>query len=464
MTPLRRGFGGLALSLLVAAPAAAQTIAITNARVVVGDGSAPIDGGTVVVRGGRIVAAGAGVAVPDDAQRIDARGAYVTPGLVAGFSRVGLVEVDAAASSNDAQASDSPFSAALDVAPAINPRASAVAISRSAGFTRALVAPETAKSIFAGQGAVIDLGNDMAPITRARAFQFVEFGEAGAQEAGGSRPAAHALFRNALREARDLGRRGGISSGGASPRRADPAVEPGEGDPDNPLYSATGRADDVLLTRFDAAALVPVLQGRQILLVHVERASDILQMIALRREFPSLRLVLVGASEGWTVARELAAARIPVIASALNDLPAGFEQLAATQSNVGRMRAAGVPVSIGMINDNETRQIRLATQYAGNLVAVGRLPGGAPMSWGEAFAAISSGPAEAIGMGGEFGSLRAGRRADVVIWDGDPLDNAASPTLVMIDGVQQPLDNRQTKLRDRYRNLDETQKPKAYDR
>ena len=456
--------GLVSLLLTSAAPAAAQTIAITNGRVVVGDGSAPIENGTVVLRNGRIVAAGAGVSIPADAQRIDAGGAYVTPGLVAGFSRVGLVEVDAAESSNDAQANGSPFSAAIDVAPAINPRASAVSVNRSAGFTRALVAPQTARSMFAGQGAVVDLGSDMQPITRARAFQFVEFGETGAQEAGGSRAAAHALFRNALREARDLGRLGGISSGGARQPQVDPAVEPGEGTPDNTrLYSANGRSQDVLLTRFDAAALVPVLQGRQILMVHVERASDILQMIALRREYPNLRMVLVGASEGWTVARELAASRIPVIASALNDLPAGFEQLAATQSNVSRMRAAGVPVSIGMINDNETRQVRLATQYAGNLVAVGRLPGGAPMSWGEAFATISAAAAEALGLGGEFGSLRAGRRADVVIWDGDPLESA-QPTTVIIDGVPQPIENRQTKLRDRYRDLDESRRPKAYER
>jgi len=84
---------------------------------------------------------------------------------------------------------------------------------------------------------------------------------------------------------------------------------------------------------------VPVLQGRQYLLVHVERASDILQVLALPREFPALKIVLVGASEGWTVADRIARARVPVIASAVNDLPASFEQLAATQSNVGRMRA-----------------------------------------------------------------------------------------------------------------------------
>jgi hypothetical protein len=67
-------------------------------------------------------------------------------------------------------------------------------------------------------------------------------------------------------------------------------------------------------------------------------------------------------------------------------------------------------------------------------------------------------------MGGEIGSLRAGRRGDVVVWDGDPLENGSSPVMVMIDGVQQPLENRQTKLRDRYRTPGEGDMPKAYDR
>ena len=77
---------------------------------------------------------------------------------------------------------------------------------------------------------------------------------------------------------------------------------------------------------------------------------------------------------------------------------------------------------------------------------------------------ISSGPAEAMGLGGEIGSLRPGRRGDVVIWDGDPLELASAPVAVYIDGVQQPLENRQTRLRDRYRSLDESKLPRAFER
>ncbi|MGQ0589927.1 MAG: amidohydrolase family protein [Sphingosinicella sp.] len=446
------------IAALAAVPAAAQTIAITGGRVVVGDGSPPIDGGTVVIRDGRIVAAGANVAVPAGATVVDARGKWVTPGIVAGFSRIGLIEVDAVDPSNDAQANSSPFSAAIDVVPAVNPQASSIAINRAAGVTRAVVSPATARSIFAGQGAIIDLGGDMQPITRPRAFQYIELGEDGANDAGGSRAAAHVLLRNALREARDL--RLPVGSGG---RSRSPSTAPPEDLPENPyILPDARRSEDVLLTRFDAAALVPVLQGRQLLLVHVERASDILQALALKREFPNLRLVLVGATEGWRVADAIAAARVPVIANALVDLPASFEQLGATQSNIGRMRAAGVQVAIGMINDDEARQTRVLPQYAGNLVAIGRVPGHSGLSWDEAFAAISSAPAEVIGLGSEIGSLRPGRRGDVVIWDGDPLELATGVEAVWIDGVRQSLENRQTRLRDRYRQPREGALPHAY--
>ena len=452
---------GAALALALAAPASAQTVAITGGRVVVGDGSAPIDGGTVVIQNGRVVAAGAGVAVPAGAQIVDATGRWVTPGIVAGFSRIGLVEVDAVDATNDVTANTSPFSAAIDVAPAINPMASPIAINRAAGVTRAIVAPATGRNIFAGQGAVIDLGGDMEPITRARAFQFVELGEAGAGEAGGSRASAHVLLRNALREARDL--RAPIGSGTGSPQSA--SEPPPEDIEENPyLLPGARRSEDVLLTRFDAAALVPVLQGRQLLLIHVERASDILQALALKREFPRLRLALVGASEGWRVADRIAAAGVPVIANALEDLPESFEQLASTQSNIGRMRAAGVDVAIGMINDDEARMARVSTQYAGNLVAIGRIPGHTGLSWDQAFAAISSKPAEAIGMADQIGSLRPGRRGDVVIWDGDPLELSSGVEAVWIDGVQQNLENRQTRLRERYRDPVEGQLPNAYER
>ena len=423
-------------TLALAVPAAAQTVAITNAKLVIGDGSGPSEGGTVVIRDGRVVAAGAGVAAPAGARVVDAGGRWVTPGIFAGFTRMGIVEIDAVDGTNDTSGGTSPFNAALDVTPAVNPKSSPIAINRLEGVTRAVVAPDNSKgSIFAGQGAVIDLGADAGPVASPRAFQFMEYGEAGARAAGGSRPAAYAMLKNALFEVRDYVR--------------------------NPA-SFNDRGKDALLTRADAEALVPAVQGRVPLLVHAERASDIQTMLGLKREIPALRMVLVGASEGWTVAREIAATGVPVIASALVDLPESFEQLAATQSNIGRMKAAGVLVGIGTINQDEARQARWEKQFAGNLVALGRIPGASGLNWGEAFATITSRPAEALGLGDELGSLKPGRRGDVVIWDGDPLEIGTSAVNVFIDGVEQPMTSRQTRLRERYWDPKEGPLPKAY--
>ena len=422
----------LVLAVLLVAPAYAQNIAITGGTVVIGDGSAPIPNGTVIINNGRVTAAGASISVQPGAQIIDARGKWVTPGIVAGFSRIGLAGVDAVNESNDSSAKDTPFNASLDIAPAINPDVAAIAVNRAAGVTRAIVSPDASNAIFGGQGAVIDMGADVQPITKARAFQFVEFGEAGAARAGGSRPALYAAFRNALAEAKD--------------------------------FAAGKLRDDALLKRPDAAALVPVITGKQKLIIHVESATDILAVLDLKRDYPALDLVLVGVSEGWRVAPQIAAAKVPVIASAVNDLPGSFETIAASQSSVGRMKAAGVELAIGMIDDNDTRQAMHAAQYAGNLVALTKIPGATGLSWNDAFAAITSKPAEVMGLGGEIGSLKAGRRGDVVIWDGDPLEVTSGVDAVWIDGVKQPLSTRQTRLRDRYATPAPGALPKAYDR
>lgn len=420
-----------ALLCTVASPALAQTVAITGGKVVIGDGTDPIDGATVLVQDGKVVAVGRDVVVPAGVRKVDASGKWVTPGLVVAVTDLGLLDVGAVDDSNDSGADKSPFSASLDISHAINPDAQHIKVSRAGGVTRAAVAPLDTDTIFGGQGAVIDLGADPNPVMVQRAFQYVELGETGARRAGGSRVATWAELHNSLIEARELS-----------------------------LSPAGARRDDVLLNRRDAVALIPVVTGKQPLYVHVERAADIRMVLKLRQEFPLLKLVIVGATEGWMVAPELAQAGVSVLATPLNDLPASFEQLGATQSNVGRMKAGGVKVSLGAFFD----QPRYAPQYAGNMVALSKVPGASGLTWNQAFASISSGPAEAMGLGDKIGSLRPGRMGDVVIWDGDPLEVTSGVTMVFIDGVEQPLRDHQTRLRDRYKGSPtEGALPKAYD-
>ena len=418
-------------AIALSAPAAAQSFVVTNATVAAGDGSEPIESGYVVVENGKVAAIGSGTPA-SNLPAIDANGAWVTPGIFATVTSLGLWDVGAVSESNDTRAGGAPFSAALDVAPVINPSSQHILVHRASGITRAATVTLPSSSIFGGQGAVIDLGADPDAVTQARAFQVVALGEYGGRIAGGSRVATHTLLRAALRE--------------ASANRA--------------ATSADIRSDDVLLTRFDAAALAPVARGEQPLYVYVERASDIRSTLALKREFPKLDLVLVGASEGWLVANEIAAAGVPVIADGLDDLPANFEELAATQSNLGRMVKAGVRVALNAAAMENPRNLN---QYAGNLVALTRVPGADGLSWGQAFAAITSVPASISGMGGKAGVLAPGAMGDLVIWDGDPLEVGSMPVRVYIDGIEQPLDSHQSRLRERYRDLDTSDQPKGYD-
>lgn len=423
-------FAAASALALAASAAAAQDLAITNATVATGDGSAPMEGATVVIKAGKVVAVGREVRPDPSIPTLDGTGTWVTPGIFAAMTDLGLYDVGAVEESNDRSASTSRFNAALDVAPAINNASQHIGVSRAGGVTRSLVTPAQSGSLFAGQGALIDLGADPDAVRQARILQLANLGESGASQSGGSRTAAHVELRNALREASDF---------------------------------AAGRwsGEDNLLPRADAEALGPVVSGRQKLFIEAERASDILAVLALRQEFPKLDIVLVRASEGWLVADAIAAAGVPVIADPLDDLPEKFEQIAATQSNVGRMVKAGVTVAIGGLARGNNLQPRNAPQMAGNLVALSKIPGADGLTWEQALATITSAPARIAGIN-NAGVLKPGAVGDVVIWDGDPLEVSTAPIRVYIDGVEQPLDNHQTQLRKRYRDLEESDLPKAY--
>lgn len=427
-------FAASALAIAAAAPAAAQDFVIVDATLVTGDGSEPVENGVVIVDDGKVTYAGpqSGAGSFETDAVIDVEGKWVTPGIFMPVTDLGLYDVSGVGETNDTSAGGSRFNAALDASTAVNYASQHVAVSRRGGITRASIVTIPSGAIFGGQGAIIDTGEDADPIVKPRAFQIVTLGERGGEIAGGSRIAAYVELANAMREAADF---------------------------------AAGKwtGDGNLLTRADAEALVPVVNGTQPLYVRVERAADIQAVLGLRQTYPKLQLVLLGVGEGWMVARDIAAAGVPVIADPLEDLPDSFEQLGVTQSNVGRMAAAGVKVALGGLAGGTNEQPGNARQFAGNIVGLSKLPGAAGLSWGKAFAAISSVPAEIAGFGGKLGVLKPGAAADVVIWDGDPLEVSSGVVTVYIDGVEQSLDSHQTRLRDRYKDLDESDLPKAYD-
>ncbi len=205
----------------------------------------------------------------------------------------------------------------------------------------------------------------------------------------------------------------------------------------------------------DAQAFGLAARGQQLMVIHVERASDIREVIRLSNERPELRIVILGAAEGWQVAGELAASGIPVIINPYANLPGSFETLGSTMQNAKRLQDGGVIVAYAYM-DGESHQARLVLQAAGDAVASG-------VSHDDALAAITRVPADIFGMP-DLGRLTPGAIADVVVWDGDPLEVTSAPTAVIIDGVETSLESRQTKLRDRYLSLERGDLPPAYNR
>lgn len=425
------------LALLAGTPAFAAPIAITGATAHTARGEEVIQNATIIIDNGRITAIAAGMAAPAGATVIDARGQNVTPGIVAVPSDLGLTEVGGVRETNDGSAGASPFAASLDMAPAINPASLHFAIYRMAGVTRAAAAPDPANSVFGGQGALLSLAASGPAVTRARAFQFVTLGESGARLAGGSRPAAYAQLLGMLDAAKRLA--------------ANPAADVG------------GEDAGSLIKRRDAEALLPVLNGTQLLMVHVERAADIVEVLKLKARYPALKPVLVGAREAWLVAAQIARAGVPVITHSLYDLPDDFEGLAASRNNAGVLQAAGVTVVLGPLGGiGGTTPVNLPG-YAGNAVAQGLIPGGKGLTRAQALASITANPARMLGLT-DTGTLEVGKRADIVLWDGDPLELTSTPTNVWIDGVAQPLTSRQTELARRYKSLGRTDLPLQYPR
>lgn len=416
MSRLARHLTFLAGLALTASPVVAETLVLTGATVHTLGPQGTIQNGMVVIEGGKIRAVGASVPVPAGARRIDARGKVVTPGLLDSFSRIGLVEVNAVEGSNDTQIEDDRITAAFNAADAINPSSSLIPVNRVEGLTRVVVMPDTGESLIAGQAAIIHLGGPGNYLVRSPAAMFAALDEGGADLSGGSRAASLLRLREAIQDTHDY----------IANRKA---FEQGE----RREYS---------LSRLDLEALIPVVQGELPLVLRAQRASDIQAALRLAKEH-KLRLILAGVNEGWMVAPEIAAAKVPVLVQPLENLPGSFELLGATFENAARLHKAGVTMAFMSGDAHNARNIR---QAAGNAVAYG-------LPWNAALAAMTSVPARIWGLADSYGTLEPGKDADLVIWDGDPLELTSYPDAVFIRGVQMPMKTRQTELRDRYKDL-----------
>lgn len=399
--------------LLVASGAQAQDVLIRHATVHTAGARGTLKNADVLVRGGIIRAVGSGLLAPPGVRVFEANGKALTPGLFGGLSDIGLEEVSGERSTVDSTltlsgAGQPQMRPEFDVTLAYNPASMLLPVARLGGVTFTALSANSSEggSLVAGQGGVVRLDGDPDAAVIGSRLLFVNLGASVDGLSGGSRAAQYMLLDQAIREARGL-------TPYASPH--------------------------VLLTPAGRETLARYLAGGRIVF-NVDRASDIRQLLAFSRKH-GLHPVITGASEGWQVAATLKAANATVFIDALQDLPSSFDQLGSRLDNAALLVRAGV--NVALLSPDATHNARKIRQAAGNAVANG-------LPWEAGLAAITRVPAQALGVGGRVGRIDVGLDADLVLWDGDPLEVTTLAAAVWMRGRSMPMQSRQTELRDRY--------------
>jgi imidazolonepropionase-like amidohydrolase len=392
----------------------AQTIAITGGTVYPVSGP-KLENATVLIRDGRIAAVGANVAVPAGATRIDASGKWVTPGFIDGAGQMGLREISAVQNTNEATLRGNDVAASFNVLEGINPASTLIAVNRIEGITSTVAVPNG--SLIWGQAVMIDLDGESIEAMRVKspAAMVADLSEGAKDAGGGSRAGVAARLRRVLNDAREY-----------ATRRAD---------------YRKNQIQDLSASAADLEALQPVLRGELPLVVYANRRSDIETALRIGKEY-KLKLILGGAAEGWMIPEEIAAAGVPVLVEPMDNIPS-FDALGIRYENAPLLAKGGVKVALMETTTENTRDLR---QQAGNAVASG-------MPWEQALRAVTLTPAEIFGVADRYGSLEAGKVANVVVWTGDPFDFSTGVEHVLIRGKDIPLRSRQTELLERYRTL-----------
>lgn len=392
----------------IAPPAQAQDLLVRGATVATASARGNVEDADVLVQGGIIRAVGRGLSAPAGVPVVEAKGRTLTPALFGGITEIGIEEVSGESSTVDSalKIGEQPLRPEFDVTLAYNPASVLIPVARLDGIGFTALGAATGGGFVAGQGGVVRFDGSADPIGP-RAL-FLRLGAAASELTGQSRAAQWMLLQQMVDEAR------------------------GQVAADSP---------HALLTPAGRRTLARYLSGQGRIVVEVDRAADIRQLLrwAAREK---VKIAIAGGAEAWQLAPELAAAKVPVFVDALGNLPTTFDQIGATLENAARLQRAGVPVAFAQ-RDDASHNARKMRQLAGNAVANG-------LPWADGLAGLTRVPAEVLGVADQIGSIEPGKRADLVLWEGDPLDVAHYAEQVWLGGRAMPMRSRQTELRDRY--------------
>ncbi|WP_114954297.1 amidohydrolase [Sphingosinicella terrae] len=393
--------------------APAERVAIVGATILTGTG-AEIADGTLLVADGRIEAVGAGLAVPEGYGRIDARGRWVTPGIIDAHSHLGVwSQPDNVEAQNDVNELTEPNTAQVWAEHSLWPQDPGFDLAREAGVTTLMILPGSG-NLFGGR--TVTVRNVPAMSVQAMRFPGAPYGlkvacgenpmrtYGGRGRSPASRMGNVAGYRRAWIEAADYA------------RRWDAWRRTGTGDPP--------RRDLQLDT------LAGVLEGEILVHNHCYRADEMAVMLDVAREFGFRISTFHHASEAYKIAPLLVRADV-CAATWTNWWGYKMEVFDAIEENAAIVDRAG---GCAIIHSDDAVLVQRLNQEAAAALSAGRRAG-LTISEGEAIRWITANPARALGISGETGTIEPGKRADLVLWNASPFSIYALADRVWIDGA-----------------------------
>lgn len=404
-------------------PAAPQTKPIAIKGATIHPVSGPdIPNGTIVFENGKITALGTDAAIPSGADVIEANGKHVYPGLINANTVLGLVEIGAVRSTVDVEEAGA-LNPNVRSITSVNPDSELIPVARAAGVLTALSVPEG--GIISGQSAVLRL-EGWTP-----------------EEMTVLSPAAmHLRWPNLTIDRRPRARKSvkdqqkEIEKAQKQLREAFQVARA--------YWQARKNPGPDFKTDLRWEALMPVFDGKLPLLVHASVLSQIQAALAWAKEM-QLKIVLVDGDDAWRVAAQLKESDVPVILGPATSLPPRRDDdYDSAWSSAAKLQQAGVKFCIASNGRGAETNERNVGYEAG-------LAAGYGLPKEEALKAVTLYPAQILGVADKLGSLEKGKAATLIVTNGDPLDFPTQVETAFIDGRKIDLSNRQTRLRDKYR-------------
>ena len=357
----------------------------------------------LLLENGRIVAMGHELNVPADIAVLDAAGLDIFPGFVDAHTHIGLDGYGIGYEGYDYNEMNDIWTPQLRAIDGINPRDPSFAHAREAGITCVCTGPGSANVLGGTFTAIKTVGErvDNMIVKEAVAMKCA-FGENPKRcykdKCDSTRMSTAAFLRGALASARDYGARKAAANGDVTKM---------------PAYNQK------------LEALLPVLDHTIPLKAHAHQANDIFTAIRIAKEF-DLDAVIIHCTEGHLVTEALhdsgyAASVGPIISARTKPELRNQERY-----NAARLSEAGVPVAFN--TDALVFPIDLLAASA-KIAVIDGLP------WQKALEALTIRSAEAAGVSDQVGSITVGKRADLLIFDRDPIDLLVKPNAVFVDGI-----------------------------